>query len=419
MRQPDHHQDGAALAWGLLALALLSVAWGGYFHVNQIAEQQGRLSLVLDAAAYGAATEQARTLNLLAYINRAQLGHQLALGHLLTLATWDRAAQTQSGQARRANPPAHLVAMMFGSAHGLAYTQARSAGDNQEALEQAFQGHQQVIHGVLAQAQQQLVQGFPQRRHSIIQATLEGSLPDWPVQALNWQIEQDSWPQFLLLQSGKQQWQPGLEHLVSLYGFLAPRDYEARSYPGVDRRCPLWRHRLRRSGRTEFDTTGRWHSTDTQSMHMVRSNRWIGCYFREYAMAWALQTPAQTSGIEAPDDFSGQSFWKWAMEQGNGSLLSAQGNTVAHSWARRDARPWSQRAWVDGYALADPEQRAGPDLVLSLQAGGHLGQTVHTRAAAQSFFSLPPDSPHSDETRPSLFLPFWQARLMDAGSRRS
>lgn len=144
MRQLAHHQEGAALAWGLIALALLSVAWGGYFHVNQIAEQQGRLSLVLDAAAYGAATEQARTLNLLAYINRAQLGHQLALGHLLTLATWDRAAYTQSWQARRANPPAHLVAMMFGSAHGLAYTQARSAGDEQRALEQAFQAHQHL-----------------------------------------------------------------------------------------------------------------------------------------------------------------------------------------------------------------------------------------------------------------------------------
>ena len=109
--------------------------------MNQIAEQQGRLSLVLDAAAYGAANWQPRTLNLLVYINRAQLGHQLALGHwiLLTLATWDRAAQIQSGQVRRANPPAHLIAMMFGSAHGLAYTQARSAGDNQQALEQAFE----------------------------------------------------------------------------------------------------------------------------------------------------------------------------------------------------------------------------------------------------------------------------------------
>ena len=51
MRRSIHPQQGAALAWGLIALALLSVAWGGYFHVNQIAEQQGRLSLVLDAAA--------------------------------------------------------------------------------------------------------------------------------------------------------------------------------------------------------------------------------------------------------------------------------------------------------------------------------------------------------------------------------
>ena len=137
--------------------------------------------------------------------------------------------------------------MMFCSAHGLAYTQARSAGDNQQALEQAFQAHQHLIYEVLAQAQQQLVQGLPQRRQAIIQATLEGSLPDWPAQALSWQFEQDEWPQFLLLQAGQSQWRPGLEHLVSLYGFLAPRDSEARSYPGVDRRCPLWRHHLRLS----------------------------------------------------------------------------------------------------------------------------------------------------------------------------
>lgn len=420
MRRPIHPQQGAALAWGLIALALLSVAWGGYFHVNQIAEQQGRLSLVLDAAAYGAATEQTRTLNLLAYINRAQLGHQLALGHLLTLATWDRAAQTQSGQVRRANPPAHLVAMMFGSAHGLAYTRARSAGDNQDSLQQAFQAHQHVIYEVLAQAQEQLVQGLPQRRQAIIQATLDGSLPDWPEQVIRWHTEQDDWPQFLLLQSGQGQWDSGLRHLISLYGFLAPRDYEARSYPGVDRRCPLWQHRLRRAGRTALDHLGRWHSNDTQSMHMVRSNRWIGCYFREYAMAWALQTPAGASGIDAPQDFSGQSFWKWALEQGNSSLLSAKSNTVAQSWARRDARPWSQRPWVKGYALADSRRNEGPDLVLTLQARGHLGQTIYTRAAAQSFFSLPPGSTDAGAgPKPSLFMPFWQARLTDAGRRRS
>ena len=125
MIPPRRAPQGAALAWGLVSLSLLSVAWLGYFHVNQIAEQQGRLSLVLDAAAYSAATEQARTLNLLAYINRAQLGHQLALAHLLTLATWDRAAQTQAGQMRRGNPPAYLIAMMFGPGHGSAYVGAR------------------------------------------------------------------------------------------------------------------------------------------------------------------------------------------------------------------------------------------------------------------------------------------------------
>ena len=127
--------------------------------------------------------------------------------------------------------------------------------------------------------------------------------------------------------------------------------------------------------------------------------RWLGrCKHLSLYQAYRRQTTSQ-----------GNSFWKSA-QQGNGSLLSAQGNTVAQSWAQRDARPWSQRPWVDGYALADHSQSAGPDFVLNLRGQGHLGQTVHTRAAAQSFFSLPPDNTDSVDDEPSLFVPFWQAR---------
>lgn len=412
MTPPRRAQQGAALAWGLVSLSLLSVAWLGYFHVNQIAEQQGRLSLVLDAAAYSAATEQARTLNLLAYINRAQLGHQLALAHLLTLATWDRAAQTQSGQMRGGNPPAYLIAMMFGPGHGSAYLGARSAGDGQRSLEQAFEGHQQLIHQVLAKAQDQLVQELPQRRSAIIQAILDGSLPDWPAQNRSWQLEGDGWPGFLQRRSGLAQWRPALMRLTALYGFLGPRDHLASSFWVVDPRCPLWRHRLRRLGRTDMDGHGRWHSSDTQSLHAVRANRWLGCYFREYAMAWALQTPMETSGIQAPADFSAQSFWRWALEQGNTSLFSADDNAVAKAWARRDVTDWKQAGLPEGYSIAMPGSRLG--LCLRMRGQGHLGQAVHAHSCAQTFFSLPPGSHDEDSGSSSLFLPFWQARLSGA-----
>ncbi|WP_341669517.1 hypothetical protein [Alcaligenes sp. SDU_A2] len=404
-------QKGVALVWGLAVMSALSAAWLGYFHVNQIAEQQGRLSLVLDAAAYSAATEQARTLNLLAYINRAQLGHQLALAHLLTLATWDRAAQTQSAQMRRGNPPAYLIAMMFGSGHGAAYTGARSAGDQQQALEGAFDQHQQLVHQVLVKAQEQLVLGLAQRRRAIIDTVLQASLPDWPASSLSWHLESDDWPDFLRRRSGEQQWRPALRTLVGLYGFLAPREYVADSLWPVDRRCPLWRHKLRRTGRTSLDAQGRWQSDDTQSLHALRSNRWLGCYFREYAMAWALQSPEGTTGIQAPPDFSGQDFWRWALEQGNGSLFSAGDNTVAKAWGRRDAMRWPQAGLPQGYAIVQPQSRLA--LRLGLQGQGHLGQVVHAVSAAQVFFSVPASPIADAPVRPSLFQPFWQARLID------
>ena len=403
-------QRGAALAWGLVSLTALSLAWLGYFHVNQIAEQQGRLSLVLDTAAYSAATEQARTLNLLAYINRAQLGHQLALAHVLTLASWDRAAQTQSGQMRRGNPPAYLIAMMFGAGHGAAYLSARSAGDHQQSLEQAFQAHQHIIHQVLAKAQHQLVTELPQRRRDIINAILDGSLPDWPAHQRRWAVVSDDWPGFLQRRSGQDQWRPAVDTLMGLYAFLGAREHVADSFWVVDPRCPASRHRLRRTGRTELDAQGRWQSDDTQSMHAVRANRWLGCYFREYAMAWALQTPGDAVGLAAPADFSGQSFWRWALEQGNDALFSAGDNTVAKSWARRDLSSWPQAGLPDGYSIARPSALVG--LHISLSARGYWGQPIKAESNAHAFFSWPPDQQQTAMSSPSsLYQPFWQARL--------
>lgn len=132
-------------------------------------------------------------------------------------------------------------------------------------------------------------------------------------------------------------------------------------------------------------------------------------------MAWALQTPGDAAGLAAPADFSGQSFWRWALEQGNDALFSAGDNTVAKSWARRDLSSWPQAGLPDGYSIARPSALVG--LHISLSARGHWGQPIKAESSAHAFFSWPPDQQQAAMSSPSsLYQPFWQARLADLRS---
>src|SRR5690606_38787840 len=106
----------------------------------------------LDAAAYSGALVQARALNMLAYLNRAQLAHQLAMAHLVTLGSWAMYGGTQAGRLARGNPPAYLIGMLFGADHGRAYTAAaRALGLDAQAqtagsLAQAHAAHDRFVH---------------------------------------------------------------------------------------------------------------------------------------------------------------------------------------------------------------------------------------------------------------------------------
>src|SRR5690606_21763523 len=73
------------------------------------------------------------------------------------------------------------------------------------------------------------------------------------------------------------------------YPFLGPRNDTVRNGWPVSARCPHLRHELRRLGATSLSAQGQWQSHDTESYHALRSNRWIGCYYREYPMGWGLE----------------------------------------------------------------------------------------------------------------------------------
>src|SRR3546814_7669572 len=80
-------QYGQALPVALALAAVCGMALVALYNVGQTAAARVRLTHAADAAAYSGALAQARTLNLLAYINRTQVAHQVAMAPLVTLAS--------------------------------------------------------------------------------------------------------------------------------------------------------------------------------------------------------------------------------------------------------------------------------------------------------------------------------------------
>ena len=114
-------QRGQALVAGLVLLAGAVAALVAMHRLGRIIEQRVRLTHAVDAAAYSGALLQARHLNAIAYANRSQIAHQVAMAHLVTLAASARYLDSAQAQARRRNPPPSLLGNLFGARAGQAY----------------------------------------------------------------------------------------------------------------------------------------------------------------------------------------------------------------------------------------------------------------------------------------------------------
>ena len=330
MRLPCH-SGGQALVLALFLLLVGAAALLQLFDAGQLVHEKTRLTHAADAAAYSGALVQARGLNFQAYANRAQVAHQVAMAHLVTLASWAKFGATEAGQAATGNPPTGVVGMLFGADHGAAYAASRQASglgiaaQAHGSLGRAFAEHDSVVHEVLWRAQQAVAQQLVHDRQAAMQAVLQANysgraplvggavlLDDVPLA--------DALPGHLSIRNGQSRTR--LREMVlqatDRYGFLGDRNDTARNPWAVSSRCPHRRHELRRRGTTRLEGFDTWSASDTQSYHALRSNRWIGCYHREYPMGWAM---AATGGAvdtslehvaDPPPDFSAEDFWRWA-----------------------------------------------------------------------------------------------------------
>ena len=117
---------GQALALGLVLAGVAATALVAVYNLGQVALARTRLTHAADAAAYSAAIVQARSLNILAHVQRTQIAHQVAIAHLVTLGAWAQFSDTQSSRYRAGNPPGYIIGRFFGIQHRQAYAASRA-----------------------------------------------------------------------------------------------------------------------------------------------------------------------------------------------------------------------------------------------------------------------------------------------------
>ncbi|WP_038369642.1 TadE/TadG family type IV pilus assembly protein [Brackiella oedipodis] len=459
-----YQQQGQALALGILFLSVLVLMLLALFGLARLHDAKNRLINAADSAAYSGALVQARALNMQAHINLAQVAHQVAMAHLVTLGSWAEWAARESDRLSLGNPPSYLIGMMFGADHMAAYQAARgarhiySAGRQHGDLAQQYSQHEEIVHAVLAQLSQVIQQQLPSMRDQAVQAILQSNYPELQTISraqiaqltLTSPAKQSSnlvfskMTQLRNAESAQLQWQTQdlhapfihrvpwqgpyrtfLQTVVADYHFLDKRQQLARNLWAIDPKCPFKRHELRRNGSTFLDQDGLWQATDTQSYHALRSNRWIGCYFREYPMGWAWissQSKHKPEGFEfiddAPENFSAMDFWRWVQSATQWNLFSGSSNPLANSYAAASTQKWGTRGLP---ALIDTKPGSTPQRLLfklQLQQTHFFGLSLHSRAHAETFFERYQARSDAQHEAPNLWHPYWQARLVSDPSSK-
>jgi Putative Flp pilus-assembly TadE/G-like len=113
--------SGQALVVVLAFLACLVGAFAVVFNVGQVVNDKIKLTNAADAAAYSAAQWEARSLNFQAYLNRAMVANEVAIAQLVSLRSWSQFVgrlTTNADRIARYYPPVGAPVRALASAWG-------------------------------------------------------------------------------------------------------------------------------------------------------------------------------------------------------------------------------------------------------------------------------------------------------------
>jgi hypothetical protein len=455
-------QSGQAITVGLSMLSVGLLGWALSYYLGQLVHNKISLIRATEAAALSVATLQARALNLHAYLNRAQLAHQIAMIHLVTLASHERFRANQAKQSIRMNPPAFLIGMFFGPDYAASYTAAQSglADDSLsiQNLESAFHNHDKTIKDVIDQTRLDLSRQIHVFRTQLLEKILIKNLGDsgsamrgnsLETLGISYRVTRDDMKDGLIESSSRSSvWESVFTQAVEPYAYIKKRNNKRQNLWAVNVRCPHKRHELRRRGYTQAAPDGTYTASDNLSFHAVRSNRIIGCYDREYPMGWSeisaaskgqsfgqniIPSHAEKRSDHSIQNFSSQPFWRWVKNQGipGWDIFTGTTNPLAQSWASAGKVTWSARAprgFIDLHPSRaefrfdiETSQLSGVNNItknrnsfsdsLNIFALDTLN-TLHAHSFSLTYFVRPYIRKDGLQEKPNLFHPYWHARLV-------
>ena len=426
--RPRRAQSGQALVLALVLLVGAAFMLLSVFSSGRALTTRQSLNDAADAAALSAATWRARVLNYVAYTNRAIVAQEVAQAQAVTLASWSRYFEALVGNAQSvagAYPPAALAlsALAAGAEAG------RVGAETASAAELQWRANEYLGYKVwLERSQVWLLRSAEVfGLGAIANEVVRASNPDFFAFALG---DAGAFASFTYRYAGPEDKSRLREVVVnSLDTFTAgPRTADHRllvpsSCVGRSADLDKWTLWLRRRGGTALhESLETWSALDTLSLHDWRAGGFLGlgaCRDREaLAIGWgaAGSEPARGSG-QQESAATNPGATSLALTTTAGSAEGLAGLSSVH-----DLHPavlGGQRSPVSQLAVVArvPVSKIGTADALAVTAGrlrlhdGEPGSHLWALSAAEVYFSPPPDA-DTPAQRPSLYSPFWQARLI-------
>jgi hypothetical protein len=411
----------------ILLIALLGsmvACFAVAFSAGQLVNDKMRLVNAADAAAYSAATWEARSLNFQSYMNRAIVANEVAVAQLVSLRSWSRYVASVTGNSARV---AQFIPPLSGPIRALAQGW-RSIDTTLQATLPAMEASLSSWNvAVLANAE-----SVAHQQAAIVAADLAGE-----VARRNEPRAQVTNATRLLEARNAAQWQNrftdkyrrgggDLRRFSSL--LMDSRDGFTRSRR-ADLPVPLPLVDITRRGGTDLIGENTWRGVDTLSAHLNLLLTSV-----EVPIGWGAAEQQRVPVAQRGEHGGSLSRNPAASRLALRALRPARGysglpeirDVITPS--RRDDRTLRYSVALSlpagSVATADrllmPAGLQAPDGTHHSLAPDLAASALHALGTAEVYFSRP--QPRTDGRReyPSLFNPYWHARLVDvSGEERT
>jgi hypothetical protein len=394
------------------------------YSVGQLVNDKMRLVNAADAAAYSAATWEARSLNFQSYMNRAIVANEVALAQLVSLRSWSRYVATATGNGARV---AQYIPPLSGPIRALAQGWRSVDATLQTTLPGMEASLSSWNVAVLANAE-----SVAHQQAAIVAADLVGE-----VARRNEPRAQVTQATRLLEARNAVQWQNSftdkyrrgggdLRRLSTL--LMDSRDGFTRSRR-ADLPVPLPLVDISRRGGTDLIAENTWRGVDTLSAHLnlllTSVEVPIGWGAAEQQRVPVAQRGAHGGSLSRNPAASRLALRALRPSRGYSGLPEIR-DIITPS--RRDDRTLRYAVALSLPAtsiatanrLLMPAGLQSPDGTIHSLAPDLAGNALHALGAAEVYFQRP--QPRSDGRReyPSLFNPYWHARMVEvSGTERA